>query len=122
MGQIVNSIPTFVVSEDRGIALRVIAYAAMICPMLHSLDGDAHETAIAILRAAAENLASMPASYIDNESDGPFRTGYSAAQVRTAFGVDDLATLRSLCGGTSPRGPIGQFPPPSASLLRMWPE
>jgi len=106
---------------DGDIALRVIAYAALICPSLQDLTDGQRDIALAILRAASDELADMPRQYVASESDGPFRTGYTTAQVRSAFSSADLEVLRSFC--TRPaRGPIGYFPSPSKALLAEWPE
>lgn len=110
--------PEDVAADDRELGLRVLAYARTVAPCLSGGVSDrVAETAIAILRPVAANVAAITRSRgLKGHSVGDWSWTYlTDAEIGSVIGPDDRAALRALCGQSGQRrhGPVGSFPPPT---------
>ena len=104
--------PEMIPGVSRADAVRLIATARTFAPCLDILDGDAAETAIAILSGVAAELPSPGTRRVRSQSRNG--TAVSMADFDSAFGRDDRAALRALCGSSNlaaAGAPVGHFPP-----------
>lgn len=107
---------------DADLARRILVRARIIAPCLATMpDGSPlREDALAILRGVAAEASAMPPRSLASQGVGPMRESYR--DVASCFSVDDIESLRSLCGATAaPSLPVGSFPEPGF-IGRMWPE
>lgn len=111
--------PTDLVGVDSNTALRVIAYALSIAPCLDTLEGRNRDSVIAILTGVGKEVVGRGSRLVKSQRIGPASVDYTA--VGSCFSDDDRAVLRSVCGGATPGGPIGQFPV-SRVVTGVWPE
>lgn len=103
---------------DETAARRLFAEALTIAPPLALLDGDAKETALAVIRGAAAEVPAPGARRVRSQSRNGTSVTFDPAG--SPFSGGDRAVLRSLCGMGSPGGPVGQFPP-STITRGIWP-
>ncbi len=106
---------------DEKVARRLIATARSIAPCIDDLTSDDQRfyDALAILHGVAAELPAPGMGRMRQQSRNG--TSISWADYRSAFGEDDRAALRSLCGvATSPGRPVGSFPE-STITRRIWP-
>ena len=109
---------------DVSIAKQVLAYARTLAPCIDSLERNSPQwdDVVAILIGARRTLESRPTGAVRKQTAGAWsKEWFSRDELGSAFGVDDLRVLRSLCEeGIAARGPIGSFPPPR-DLGRLFP-
>ena len=110
--------------SDAALARRVLLYATTVAPCLPTLEGEAKESALAILGSIAVELTNASGRRVKSRERGEWKIAYfSDAEIASIISADDRAALRWLCGnGSASRGPIGRFPRPRRPLERMWPE
>ena len=109
------------VHSDREVGLVVLAYAATVAPNLDSLVDPDRERAVAILRRVAAGLPDPSMARVSQQSRNG--TSVSFRDIGSAFGIDDRAALRALCGlsSTAPAAPAGSFPD-AGMVAALWPE
>lgn len=110
------------ISTDEDTARRVLVRARGIAPCLDSLDGEAKQDAIAILKGVVAELPAPGTRGTRSMSrDG---SSITYADIASAFSSDDIAALRSLCEATAGARaplPIGAFPAETVSD-HVWPQ
>lgn len=105
---------------EETLAARITGVARSIAPGLDSLEGDAYEQAILILRGIAKEAQGRGSRLVKGQRIATASVEYFDA---SWFSVDDRAALRALCSAASTTAgtPVGSFP--KAGLLTgVWPE
>ncbi|MFE9232049.1 hypothetical protein [Cellulosimicrobium funkei] len=105
---------------DESVARRLLSVARTIAPCLDSLTGDDYDNAIAILEGVAAELPAPGTGRMRSQSRNG--TAVTWGDYTSAFGPDDRAALRSLCGTSAAAvgAPVGSFPP-STIACGIWP-
>lgn len=98
----------------------MLATARSIAPCLQDLEGEDRETAISILKGVVAEIPAPGSRRTKSMSRNG--TSVSFGDVESAFSADDRAGLRVLCASARSGLPVGEFPPPSRQVARMWPE
>jgi hypothetical protein len=106
---------------DETTARRILIVARGIAPCLDALAGEARTDAIAIIQGAAAELPKPGERRIRTMT----RNGTSVAMdpYESAFGKEERAGLRALCGSAASAAgaPVGVFPT-AGVVTEMWPE
>lgn len=104
------------INSDVELATRVLGYARNLAPCVDSLDGEAADEVVAILKpvalAASQRVVGLKSKTVGDWS----WTYFSDEEMGSLLGPDDVASLRRLCGvsAVSSRGPVSSFPDPPA--------
>lgn len=113
--------PIEITGVEPTLARRLLAVARSIAPCLDSLEGEAKQDAIVILRGVAAEVPAAGQRHLKSLSRNG--TSMAFADVSSAFSDDDRAGLRALCSQSAPVGvPLGSFPQPADIITNIWPE
>ncbi|MFD4957144.1 hypothetical protein [Microbacterium sp. NPDC058389] len=113
------------VGADEQLARRILIRARGIAPCIAGLDVESEEgkDALAILKGVYARAADVGTGAVSSRSRNG--TSISLRDIKSAFAVEDIAGLRSLCGDVSVELPAaharGSFPT-DRPVSRLWPE
>lgn len=105
---------------DADAARRVLVRARAIAPCLNSLEGEARDEAIAILKgvlAEAPEAGTRRAKQLSRNG-----TAVTFTEGAASFTVEDVTSLRSLCTAQEAQGLAQASFPVDVLFERLWPE
>lgn len=111
------------IGSDEQLARRILVRARDIAPCVATLDQESEEgkDAIAILKGVYARATDVGTGAVASRSRNG--TSISLRDIKSAFTVEDVSNLRSVCDTPStPAGmPRGSFPA-DRPLAKLWPE